>query len=115
MKLNAFDYSINYNVFRINFIYRSLRPIAINATKLNYSVLSGKNQWHHYGNSRYRQILDNQLQLREVGRRNYGMLIGRVLRGALKLRYLVLGTAVGGSVTLNKVKISNLFLSIKSL
>lgn len=31
------------------------------------------------------------------------MLVGRVLRGVLKIRYLVLGGAVGGSVTLNKV------------
>ncbi|XP_049540268.1 dynamin-like 120 kDa protein, mitochondrial isoform X1 [Anopheles darlingi] len=34
--------------------------------------------------------------------RSYGMLIGRVLRGVLKLRYLVLGGAIGGGVTLNK-------------
>lgn len=32
------------------------------------------------------------------------MLIGRVLRGALKIRYLVLGGAVGGTVTFNKVQ-----------
>lgn len=38
-----------------------------------------------------------------MGRRNYGMLVGRVIRGALKLRYLLLGGAVGGTVTLNKV------------
>jgi optic atrophy protein 1 len=31
------------------------------------------------------------------------MLVGRVLRGALKLRYLLLGAGVGGTVTLNKV------------
>lgn len=30
------------------------------------------------------------------------MLVGRVLRGVLKLRYLVLGGAIGGGVTLNK-------------
>jgi hypothetical protein len=39
-----------------------------------------------------------------VGFRSYGMLIGRVLRGALKLRYILLGGAVGGTVTMNKVK-----------
>lgn len=94
------------HVSRINFIYRSIKPIIINATKLNYSVLSGKNQWHQYGNSRYRQqIFDSQLQLRDVGRRNYGMIIARVFRGALKLRYLLLGGAVTGSVTLNRVRI----------
>lgn len=31
------------------------------------------------------------------------MLVGRILRGALKLRYLLLGGAVGGTVTLNNV------------
>lgn len=44
-----------------------------------------------------------QLQLRDVGRRNYGMIVARVFRGALKLRYLLLGGAVTGSVTLNRV------------
>ncbi|XP_017090267.1 dynamin-like GTPase OPA1, mitochondrial isoform X4 [Drosophila bipectinata] len=34
--------------------------------------------------------------------RGYGMLVVRILRGALKLRYLVLGGAIGGGVTLNK-------------
>ncbi|XP_055627530.1 dynamin-like 120 kDa protein, mitochondrial isoform X2 [Toxorhynchites rutilus septentrionalis] len=34
--------------------------------------------------------------------RGYGMLVGRVLRGLLKLRYVVLGGAIGGGVTLNK-------------
>lgn len=77
----------------------------INAAKLNYSVLSGRNQWHQYGNLRHRQqIFENtNLQKDFVGRRNYGMLVGRVLRGALKLRYLLLGAGVGGTVTLNKV------------
>ncbi|XP_026837160.1 dynamin-like 120 kDa protein, mitochondrial isoform X4 [Drosophila erecta] len=32
--------------------------------------------------------------------RGYGMLVVRILRGALKLRYLVLGGAIGGGVTL---------------
>lgn len=36
------------------------------------------------------------------GRRHYGMLVARVVRGVLKIRYLVLGGAVGGGMTLNK-------------
>ncbi|XP_076220838.1 opa1 mitochondrial dynamin like GTPase isoform X2 [Nomia melanderi] len=34
--------------------------------------------------------------------RTYAMFIGRILRGALKIRYLLLGGAVGGGVTLQK-------------
>ncbi|KAI9583758.1 dynamin-like 120 kDa protein, mitochondrial isoform X1 [Glossina fuscipes] len=34
--------------------------------------------------------------------RGYGMIVARVLRGALKLRYILLGGAIGGGVTLNK-------------
>jgi acyl CoA:acetate/3-ketoacid CoA transferase alpha subunit len=78
----------------------------INASKINYSVLSGRNQWNHCGNLRYRQNLFENVGQGSavVGYRSYGMLIGRVLRGALKLRYILLGGAVGGTVTMNKVK-----------
>uniref|UniRef100_A0A8D8XX81 Dynamin-like GTPase OPA1, mitochondrial n=2 Tax=Cacopsylla melanoneura TaxID=428564 RepID=A0A8D8XX81_9HEMI len=34
--------------------------------------------------------------------RGYGMIIAKVLKGVLKVRYLVLGGALGGGVTLNK-------------
>jgi len=37
-------------------------------------------------------------------RREYTMLVVKVLRGALKIRYLLLGGAVGGGLTLQKVK-----------
>ncbi|XP_013133839.1 PREDICTED: dynamin-like 120 kDa protein, mitochondrial [Papilio polytes] len=37
-----------------------------------------------------------------IPRRKYGMLIARAVRGVLKIRYLVLGGAVGGGMTLNK-------------
>lgn len=37
--------------------------------------------------------------------RNVGMLVGRILKGALKIRYLLLGGAVGGGISLQRVKI----------
>ena len=38
-------------------------------------------------------------------RRGYAMIITRIIRGALKLRYIILGGAIGGGVTLQKVSI----------
>ena len=35
--------------------------------------------------------------------RNVGMFVGRILRGVLKIRYLLIGGAVGGGVTLQRV------------
>lgn len=35
--------------------------------------------------------------------RNAGMLVGRILRGALKIRYWLIGGAVGGGISLQKV------------
>lgn len=46
-----------------------------------------------------RQLLRHQHVLQ---RREYGMLVVRALRGILKVRYLLLGGAVGGGVTLQK-------------
>ena len=37
--------------------------------------------------------------------RGYAMIVARILRGALKIRYLIIGGAVGGGVTLQKVTI----------
>ncbi|CAH2235213.1 jg10465 [Pararge aegeria aegeria] len=37
-----------------------------------------------------------------IPRRKYGMLVARAVRGMLKIRYLILGGAVGGGMTLNK-------------
>ncbi|CAO1305992.1 unnamed protein product [Diamesa tonsa] len=90
---------------RISFIYRAIKPVVINATKINYSVLTGRNQWQQQcGNLRYKQNLFQE-NIEPIGinaSRNYGMLVGRILRGALKLRYLALGGAVGGTMTMNK-------------
>ena len=41
--------------------------------------------------------------------RNVGMLVGRLLRGALKIRYLLLGGAVGGGISLQRVSLQIVF------
>jgi len=38
--------------------------------------------------------------------RGYAMVITRILRGVLKIRYILLGGAVGGGVTLQKVDVT---------
>lgn len=48
-------------------------------------------------------------QLRYVANpyRGYAMVIAKILRGALKIRYLLLGSAVGGGVTLQRVNVAS--------
>ncbi|XP_058118863.1 dynamin-like 120 kDa protein, mitochondrial [Anopheles ziemanni] len=98
--------------------FKHIRPVVYTVSRLNFSGFTTGNNggttggasgpgtawsWYNY----YRQ----QEFLRPPNasgwqyshqHRNYGMLLGRVLRGVLKLRYLVLGGAIGGGVTLNK-------------
>ncbi|CAF4953293.1 unnamed protein product [Pieris macdunnoughi] len=47
-------------------------------------------------------LLHKPLDSYQIPRRRYGMLIARAVRGVLKIRYLLLGGAVGGGMTLNK-------------
>ncbi|XP_045507894.1 dynamin-like 120 kDa protein, mitochondrial isoform X2 [Colias croceus] len=47
-------------------------------------------------------LLHKPLDSYQIPRRKYGMLIARAVRGVLKIRYLLLGGAVGGGMTLNK-------------
>ncbi|XP_050674863.1 dynamin-like 120 kDa protein, mitochondrial isoform X3 [Leptidea sinapis] len=49
-----------------------------------------------------RVLLHKPLDSYQIQRRTYGMLIARAVRGVLKIRYLLLGGAVGGGMTLNK-------------
>ncbi|CAH0598609.1 unnamed protein product [Chrysodeixis includens] len=47
-------------------------------------------------------LLHKPIDPSHIHRRRYGMLVARAVRGVLKIRYLLLGGAVGGGVTLNK-------------
>ncbi|KAJ0170638.1 hypothetical protein K1T71_014009 [Dendrolimus kikuchii] len=56
-----------------------------------FSIWTGRSMLLH-------KPLDSSL----IQRRRYGMLVARAVRSILKIRYLVLGGAVGGGMTLNK-------------
>lgn len=47
-------------------------------------------------------LLRRPIDPRHIQSRKYGMLVARAVRGLLKIRYIVLGGAVGGGMTLNK-------------
>lgn len=55
--------------------------------------------------SRSQPLLLSSPRLIAVPSRGAAMFIGQLLRGVLKIRYLLLGGAVGGGVTLNKVSL----------
>lgn len=61
--------------------------------------------WGGRALDRSRPLLRSQYQQQ---RREYGFLVVRALRGVLKIRYLLLGGAVGGGVTLQKVRPNDL-------
>uniref|UniRef100_A0A182WFQ7 Dynamin-like GTPase OPA1, mitochondrial n=1 Tax=Anopheles minimus TaxID=112268 RepID=A0A182WFQ7_9DIPT len=101
--------------------FKHIRPVVYTVSRVNFSGFTtgnanggngagngGSNHssaWSRYNYYRHQEFLrpPNASGWQYYGQqRNYGMLIGRVLRGVLKLRYLVLGSAIGGGVTLNK-------------
>ncbi|XP_044726773.1 dynamin-like 120 kDa protein, mitochondrial isoform X2 [Chrysoperla carnea] len=69
------------------------------ALKFNYRTISSL--WLGRSLERSRILLVRN-QVIVSSPRGYVMFVGRILRGALKLRYLLLGGAVGGGVTLQK-------------
>lgn len=79
----------------------TLRPLILNIHRVNYSMFTHQAKWQISAKNRHR-LLDNRMAT-PYSHRHYGMLIGRILRGALRIRYLVLGGAVGGTVSLNRV------------
>uniref|UniRef100_A0A2M4BC90 Dynamin-like GTPase OPA1, mitochondrial n=1 Tax=Anopheles marajoara TaxID=58244 RepID=A0A2M4BC90_9DIPT len=103
---------------RIDPRFKHVRPVVYAVSRVNFSGFTTGN-YHHGGGGagssgttgttgahRQHDFLrppnTGGWQYSHHQYRSYGMLIGRVLRGVLKLRYLVLGGAIGGGVTLNK-------------
>uniref|UniRef100_A0AAG5DRH7 Dynamin-like GTPase OPA1, mitochondrial n=1 Tax=Anopheles atroparvus TaxID=41427 RepID=A0AAG5DRH7_ANOAO len=106
--------------------FKHIRPVVYTVSRLNFSGFTTGNNgnggatggtgtgtggsshstaWSRYNFYRHQEFLrppNASGWQYSHQHRNYGMLLGRVLRGVLKLRYLVLGGAIGGGVTLNK-------------
>lgn len=80
----------------------------MNMIRMNFASINGgsSNAGYQHNTMRHHQLLQRNNLLPNiiavVPVRNYGMIIARVVRGALKLRYLVLGGAITGGVTFNK-------------
>lgn len=73
------------------------------------SVLKAKHSLLNRSNKNYSHFTKTPKLLQgskiiHVHRRGFGMFVARFLKGALKLRYLVLGGAVGGGMTLQNVR-----------
>lgn len=97
---------------RFNSKTRTLRPLVLNLSKVNYSSLNYNGQQQQSNRNGYRRRLLQQPLPTGAPYINtyraYGMLVARILRSALKLRYLVLGGTIGGGAALSNVSPRNL-------
>jgi len=101
---------------------KHLKDISTRIIVCHHSVLCDscnkyKNYKYHDGFNRNNFLMKNGPRGWEYYNvppsREYGMFVVKILRGALKLRYILLGGAIGGGVTLNQVCSESFFLNIK--
>uniref|UniRef100_A0A6M2DDH7 Dynamin-like GTPase OPA1, mitochondrial n=1 Tax=Xenopsylla cheopis TaxID=163159 RepID=A0A6M2DDH7_XENCH len=74
------------------------RAVTLKLSQLNFTTLNGK----YESRGQRKVFLYPNRPFENSQRREYGMLLVRALKGVLKLRYIVLGGALGGGVTLKK-------------
>lgn len=74
-----------------------LKHVIISHREISHSVLRSIVKPHPF------LVSVNPAFQRSVQSRGYAMVVARILRGALKIRYLILGGALGGGMTLQKV------------
>ncbi|XP_021201998.2 dynamin-like 120 kDa protein, mitochondrial isoform X1 [Bombyx mori] len=76
---------------RVRSSFKNTSWVSIDKRAVAFSIWTGRSM-----------LLYKPIDTSHVQRRCYGMLVARAIRGVLKIRYLVLGGAVGGGMTLNK-------------
>ncbi|KAL1116733.1 hypothetical protein AAG570_005213 [Ranatra chinensis] len=86
---------------------RLLRDVvaALTLRGRHFSLQSGGQRHPH----RQRRLLSPPGATLPHQTRGMAMLVARILKGALKIRYLILGGAVGGGVTLQKTVVTTKF------
>lgn len=82
-------------------VLSSFSKTSLKYGKVNWTSQATYAIWTGRALERSRPLLKGK-QGFKAHQRSYGMLVVRALRGVLKIRYLLLGGAVGGGVTLNK-------------
>lgn len=85
--------------------------MTLKLSQLNFTTLNGK----YESRGQRKVFLYPNRPFENSQRREYGMLLVRALKGVLKLRYIVLGGALGGGVTLKKVTIKSVVLYVMEL
>jgi hypothetical protein len=88
---------IPYTARRYNLLIPLKHGIIFSHREISHSVLRSILKPHPI------LVSVNPAVQQNIQSRGYAMVVARILRGALKIRYLILGGALGGGMTLQKV------------